>query len=541
MPIPNMKEIASGEVFKNFYRDNFIYVDKTEKVLAMIKKGRAFLSRPRRFGKSTILDTIGTLFERGVEPYFKDTWIYDKWNSPTYPVLRLNFLEFDVADYEVFAEQFIYAITDFAEQLQLSTYKVRNTPSDALLALLSALRNTDKEIVILIDEYDRQLCANINNEPLYEKFGQAIQNLCAVMKGKAQIRFLGITGVTRLKDASIFSVGSDIVDISFDSSVASIAGFTKDEIRNYYHDYLVLAASLEKQVAIEKVTDADTEAVLEKMAAEYDGYSFDKSNKVRVFNTWSVNRFFSNVISEKEVFYGDYWYDNGGMPSILANYLKNRSLDIERLAAGNIKVNYDDFRNPVSLLGMDENILMSQTGYLTLRSEINPLSGEIALGIPDNEVRRSLFRLLTLNTFGVPPVINKEARVILEHGKSEAIVGELNTILNSISYDHHPLTSETVVRNCLHCFMMGCGLNAMAEAHSANGRSDLRIDFNARRLVFEFKYGTSDTDCSVQLAAAASQMRNNNYGDVLPRKEETVCIALVFDGNERKFTHWQEV
>lgn len=281
----------------------------------------------------------------------------------------------------------------------------------------------------MIDEYDRQLCANINNEPLYEKFRQAIQNLCAVMKGKAQIRFLGITGVTRLKDASIFSVGSDIVDISFDSSVASIAGFTKDEIRNYYHDYLLLAASLEKQVAIEKVTDADTEAVLEKMAAEYDGYSFDKSNKVRVFNTWSVNRFFSNVISEKEVFYGDYWYDNGGMPSILANYLKNRSLDIERLAAGNIKVNYDDFRNPVSLLGMDENILMSQTGYLTLRSEINPLSGEIALGIPDNEVRRSLFRLLTLNTFGVPPVINKESRVILEHGKSEAIVGELNTIL----------------------------------------------------------------------------------------------------------------
>ncbi len=73
-----MKKIAQGQSFKNFYNDDFIYIDKTKEIYALINYGRAFFSRPRRFGKSTVLDTIATLFEKGVEPYFKDTWIYDK-------------------------------------------------------------------------------------------------------------------------------------------------------------------------------------------------------------------------------------------------------------------------------------------------------------------------------------------------------------------------------------------------------------------------------------------------------------------------------
>ena len=101
-----LKEIANTEIFTDFTTYNQIYVDKTKEIYSLIKSRRKFLSRPRRFGKSTILDTIATLFESGVDPYFKDTWIYDKWNETTYPVLRLSFIDFSVTNIANFERDF---------------------------------------------------------------------------------------------------------------------------------------------------------------------------------------------------------------------------------------------------------------------------------------------------------------------------------------------------------------------------------------------------------------------------------------------------
>ena len=50
-----------------------------------------FLSRPRRFGKSLLLDTISELFS-GSELLFKGLWIHDKWDwETTNPVIRISF------------------------------------------------------------------------------------------------------------------------------------------------------------------------------------------------------------------------------------------------------------------------------------------------------------------------------------------------------------------------------------------------------------------------------------------------------------------
>ena len=101
-----MKKIGNTGSFNNFYLNNQIYVDKTEYIYNLLnKEARVFISRPRRFGKSLTLDTIATLFETGVEPYFKGTWIYDKWTEPTYPVLRLNFLDLDKYSLEHFKQK----------------------------------------------------------------------------------------------------------------------------------------------------------------------------------------------------------------------------------------------------------------------------------------------------------------------------------------------------------------------------------------------------------------------------------------------------
>ncbi len=105
-------------------------------------------------------------------------------------------------------------------------------------------------------------------------------------------------------------------------------GFTRDEIKKYYIDYLKLAASYENNCSVDEVTDTQIESMLDMMAQNYDGYCFDEFYKKKVFSTWSVNRFLSkHGIENKFVDFGEYWYDNGGLPSILVNYLKTHELN----------------------------------------------------------------------------------------------------------------------------------------------------------------------------------------------------------------------
>ena len=231
-----MKDISSTGSFIKFYLNNYIYVDKTKYIRDLIKLERVFISRPRRFGKSLTLDTIATLFETGVEPYFKGTWIYDKWTEPTYPVLRLNFLNLDKYSLEHFKQKLNAIISSFARDINVKNYEEKVEPEDTIYFLLDELRKEKRQIVILIDEYDCQMTANINNETLYKQFHEKIKSFYANIKNKWTIKFLGITGVTRLKDVEIFSIGSDIRDITNASAYSQMIGFTRDEIKKYCYE-----------------------------------------------------------------------------------------------------------------------------------------------------------------------------------------------------------------------------------------------------------------------------------------------------------------
>ena len=166
-----MKTIAEGQIFSDFNAYDYIYVDKTDYIFNILRSHRKiFISRPRRFGKSLTLDTIGTLFEYGVEPYFKDTWIYDKWSENTYPVLRLNFLEFSKTDIDEFKRVFNEKLSVFAKDNNLEGFVEDTEPSVSIQRLFTILTKSRVQIVILIDEYDTQLTSNINNVELYEKY-----------------------------------------------------------------------------------------------------------------------------------------------------------------------------------------------------------------------------------------------------------------------------------------------------------------------------------------------------------------------------------
>ena len=540
-----MKDISSTASFVDFTLENFIYVDKTEYIPKLVKLKRVFISRPRHFGKSLTLDTIATLFETGVEPYFKGTWIYDKWTEPTYPVLRLNFLDLDKYSLEHFKQKLNAIISSFARDINVKNYEEKVEPEDTIYFLLDELRKEKRQIVILIDEYDCQMTANINNETLYKQFQEKIKSFYATIKNKWPIKFLGITGVTRLKDVEIFSIGSDINDITNDSAYSQMIGFTRDEIKKYYIDYLKLAASYENNCTVDNVTEAQIESLLDRLAKNYDGYCFDEFYKKKVFSTWSVNKFFQSVVSNKFVYFGEYWYDNGGLPSILVNYLKTHELNIFDYLDKNksLKVTDDDFKNPTSLTTINQNVLMSQTGYLTLRSSLND-SNIIALGIPNGEIYKALNKLLAAKFFkGTIDVTNDANENILDVGSVEDIISLLNNMVNTVTYDAYPLNSESSVQNYVKAYLLGAKQNVFSEIHQAKGRADLMIETNKRRIVIEFKYAKDETEAKAKLSEAIEQIKTRDYGNIVPRKDELLRIAAVFNADPkiRAFTLSQQV
>ena len=555
-----MSTIAEDASFKNFSLYDYIYIDKTEQIYKLIKKRRVFISRPRRFGKSLMLDTIGTLFEDGVgivyeegaKPSFKDTWIYEQWKNKKYPVLRLNFLDY-TSRYDKFCERFCINIIRFAKSLNLSDKISKNfDPIDVLSDLFMAIDEKNKlnqeneldkkniSIVILVDEYDAPLTANINDPELYQKFQDTLRELYGIMKGKSCIRFLGITGVTRLKDDQIFSVGSDINDLSYHTAFSTITGFTREEIKKYYIDYINLSVSIIHNIPKEQITDEQRELFLDKLAEQYDGYCFDKRSKKKVFSTWSVNNFFSDVASTNEVFYEDYWYNNGGLPSILANYLKKHTINLEDYV-GDVKVRITEFESPISLLSIKEEVLMCQTGYLTIRSPFGD-NNSVTLGFPNKEVQRALESLISFKLFPNEEFDKNEETQFFSTSKPEEIINKFNLLMNSISYEEYQNLNERTIQGFLHAFMIGAKQEIITEKHTALGRSDIVVEYDNRRLVLELKYAETKNECEKKLQEAIKQIQNHNYGETLPNKE-ILKLALVFNGDQsvRQFTHFYVV
>ena len=529
-----MKLIAQSENIEKFSENNYIYIDKTEYIYNLTKNyERVFFSRPRRFGKSLTLNTIGTLFEKGVDPYFKGTWIYDKWDQDKYPVLHLSFLKFSVTDLDEFKSDFCNEILKFAKANNITDYNDNKEPKILLGNVFSAMPD-GRQLVLLIDEYDCQLTANINNKELYEEFRSLFREFYAVLKGDKHIKFMAITGVTRLKDVSIFSVGSDIKDLSYNNAYSKLIGFTRDEIKHFYLDYLKLGVAYENDKAPERVTDSEVESLIDRMAVNYDSYCFDEFYKNKVFSTYSVNNFLQDIYEKKTVRFGDYWYDVGGLPSILMKYMESHNLNIDNLLTSEIAIPYNDFVNPTSLIDINENVLMYQTGYLTLKSEIDR-NDDVILGTVNREVRAALFSLLTLRIYerNVSPYASGK-KYVLEQGSTDDIISLFNSVLAVLSYDKYPVNNESVLRVLLQVYLLGKGHDVQVEQHNSKGRSDIIVNFPKRRVVLELKYTDKASEEQKKLDEAEKQIIEKGYGLENLGDRDLLQIACVFNGDKSK-------
>ena len=147
------KKLSIGaQAFRQFETDKMIYVDKTEKIYELMQLGiHNFIVRPRRFGKSLMLDTVAAIYE-GSKEQFEGTWIYDKidWEAEKRPVLRIDFtlIDYNACSLE---QGLINYLSSIAEDLDIET--ATQTAKDLFRKIINVL-SKDKPIAILIDEYE---------------------------------------------------------------------------------------------------------------------------------------------------------------------------------------------------------------------------------------------------------------------------------------------------------------------------------------------------------------------------------------------------
>ena len=232
--------------------------------------------------------------------------------------------------------------------------------------------------------------------------------------------------------------------------------------------------------------------------------------------------------------FGDYWYDVGGLPSILMNYMESHNLNIENLLKSEIEIPYNDFKNPTSLIDINENVLMCQTGYLTLKSELAPYDNVI-LGPANREVKTALFSLLNLRVYerNVSPYASGK-KYVLEQGTVEDIINLFNEVLAALSYDKYPVKNESVLRSLLQVYLIGKNHDVRVEQNNSKGRSDILVNFPKRRVVLELKYTDKVSSEKAKLSEAEKQIKEKGYGLENLGDRELIQIACVFNGDKTK-------
>ena len=554
-----MKKIPLGiSSYQKIYDKGCLFVDKTKEIKYVIDNfDFAFFSRPRRFGKSITLDTIATLFSKGVDPYFKDTYIAGNnddgnplWNEPIYPVVRLDFSGYDTDSIELFREDFASQLNDYEKEYELKLTPCKGKISKTFKAFHQKFaKKFPKGYVILVDEYDYPLNAFINDKENFELFRKELRSFYAKIKESticAAIRFMLVTGITRFKDVSIFSAGSNIIDISYDANIASIVGYTREDIQKYFKEYIDIAIEKQHNCSVSSI-DSNTyqlykNSLLDELALNYDNICYDEFGEQSVYSTWSVNNFFQDVANKSQVEFNDYWFANGGLPTILVNYLQKHLIDLSAFNKKKILVSKETFTNPTTLQSMDLNVLMAQTGYLSLVKG-NNIRKKCELTIPNLELRKALSSLTLSNLYGSYfDEVSSDLEDYLITADPKQIFDKFNEILAKVPRANQAfnLDDEYIVKTIIQMFVLGADINCYREVYESKGRPDLVIELNNRIIVIEFKYVTNSKEVDDKLTEAVAQIKDRDYGQSFDCNKTRLKMAVVYDANEKKLVAFKE-
>lgn len=508
---------------------NAIYVDKTAQIsrLAM-NDNKVFLARPRRFGKSLLLSTFESLFRDGLKD-FSGLAIESLWTDRTYQVVRIDFSEIkffsDAADFKRLLFQKI------AISFRHIGFTVEDIDDPAMLGRFSdwLQKQPAGSTVILVDEYDAPLTACLDNASLFEEIRVVLSSFYSILKSSENsLRFLFITGITKFSSTCIFSELNNLMDISLDPDYGTLLGYTEDEIRQSFGSYLDFAAST-LRISIDDV--------VELLRIHYNGFCFDRKGLSHVFCPWSVLNFFNSPAQG----FINYWFASGGHPTVLLKYLKGHDLENPASYSEPKKVWLTDLETPSEYERLDRDILLVQTGYLTIK-KVLPNNGVI-LGYPNQEVAVSMAQLYADKLLSGKVYMAHDGLAleeILAYRTADDVVARFNEVLNALDYKDYPIRDEATCRAYLQVLLIGADLVPQVELHTALGRSDLEVNVAHRRWLFEIKYASDEDAVAGLLDKAVDQMQSRRYGET-PHGKELVRVALVFSARKRRFVAWQQV
>ena len=519
--------------FKDLREKEFLYVDKTEYVFRLASASKVyFLSRPRRFGKSLFLSTLEAYF-LGQKELFKGLAIEkleeaEKENREIwqkYPILYFDFNVGRYADADALNERLGFLLKNIETQYEITPDSIDSLGSRFERTIRTAYEKTGKQVVILIDEYDKPLLQTMGvNEELNTEYKAVLKAFYSVLKSNDEyIRFAFLTGVTKFSKVSIFSDLNNLNDISLNPEFSAICGISQEE--------LVKTFRPEIETLAEK-NELNYEDCISALKKRYDGYCFSYETET-MYNPFSLlNVFFSKRFE-------DYWFATG-TPTFLVNELKRENYNIPHLD-GNVEMSsafLSDYR-----AGVDSIIpVLFQSGYLTIKGYDKEYK-MYRLGFPNEEVRYGfLYNLLpeysnisfTNTSFNVVQ-FTKDLRA----GKIDEFMQRLKSIMASLPYDTVKKDTDKSIalrehnfQVCIYLIFALMGQFVEVETPSSTGRTDCLVKTEKAIYIFEFKLKESAED-------ALKQIKEKNYAERYKAdNKKIVLIGVSFNAENNTVSEW---
>ena len=508
--------------FEKLITEGRIYVDKSDLIysLAINNSQPIFLSRPRRFGKSLLVSTFEYLFKQRLD-LFKGLKIEKLWKDQcTYKVIHLDFANAKANNQTEFNEVFCELLSNEFNKNGLKVdIPKSNSPRNLYFKFINECQKN--EVVLLIDEYDAPLTNLMDDKNEFEKIRKDLSYFYDCVKANSEkLRFLFVTGVTRYSNTSIFSAFNDLYDISLNSNYGSLLGYTDTEIDTYFGDYL-------KEFALQLNTSY--EDVKTNLKENYDGYCFEETASVHVYNTWSVISFI-NGFNKDSLPYKPYWSTSGAYSSLVMNFIKDISnLNQVKQHSFNLLQNLNSLDNGIVLrfeqlnkasnpIKMDPRVLMYQAGYLTIKES---LPGGAKFGIPNLELQKYLYTNFYENE--LQPLLPEDSSLqqlngllfcsALEKHQSKNILDYFSLIIKSIAYDTTIFTHENNLREFIYLALKWLGTDVQREVICGKGRADILIKTLRSYYVFELKLAKNDEEVDSKLCEAVNQIKDKDYGN----------------------------
>ena len=474
-----MKKIPLGiQTLREIIQEGYVYVDKTVYIYNLLNDAKYyFLSRPRRFGKSLLLDTIAEVFNGNGE-LFKGLYIHDSgYAFPRHPVLRLDMSSIANKSPDALEESLSTALRMRAAEEGIAV--TGSFPSDIFQYLIMSMhKKYGQRVVVLIDEYDKPILDHLDDIDTAEANRKVIRGFYGILKAMdPHLRMTFITGVSKFTKTSVFSELNNLTDITMMPEYSNICGVTTDDLTKYFAEHIENLQQLDSLKHYGNIQDG----ILEW----YDGYSWD--GITRVINPYSLLSF---LIHKR---FSAFWYASG-TPNFLINLIREKPtgfLELRDLEVTERTLDSFDIRK------MSIVPLLFQTGYLTVEEKSRRGNTEsYLLKIPNLEVHDAFYLNLvtdlTENDDSFTESSYWRIKDALQAGDLNSVLAVLKRLFASIPYQLH-VKNEAYYHSIFYAFLSLLGFDTSVEVSVAGGRIDAVLELVNTVYIMELKYEDGST------------------------------------------------